>query len=82
MLDEKIAELEAACLEREDKIRILDADSLQQYEQIVTAIEAIGSIKQKVSDLCFGNQLTLLSSTLKLTTSPILRGKKAKLGMR
>lgn len=48
MLDEKIAELEAACLEREDKIRILDEDSLQQYEQVIHAIEAIRAIKQKV----------------------------------
>ena len=48
MLDDKIAELEAACFEREDKIRILDTDSLLQYEQIVHAIEAIRAIKQKV----------------------------------
>ena len=48
VLDEKIAELEAACLEREDRIRILDTESLHQYEQIVNAIEAIGAIKQKV----------------------------------
>ena len=47
-LDRKIAEIEHACSKRENEIQHLETGSLQQSDQIVTAIEAIGSIVEKV----------------------------------
>ena len=47
-LEEEIARLEQACNEKESNIKILDSDSAKQYEDVVRAIEAINSIKQKV----------------------------------
>merc|ERR1712123_349927 len=46
-LEAEIARLKHACNERERNVKILDNHSAKQYENVVRAIEAINSIKEK-----------------------------------